>query len=82
MNICKGTVVEIDYKLNDDDGNLLDKSDESRPLVYLQGYGNIIPGLEAEMDGKSEGDTIEVRVEPEQGYGPSRLFRDEIRPSF
>lgn len=71
MNICKGTVVSIDYELKDDDGNLIDKSEENRPLVYLQGFGNIIPGLEVAMDGKSEGDTVEVRVEPEQGYGVS-----------
>jgi FKBP-type peptidyl-prolyl cis-trans isomerase SlyD len=80
MKICKGTVVGIDYTLKDNDGNLIDKSDESRPLVYLQGYGNIIPGLEAAMDGKTEGETIEVRVEPEQGYGVSRPEMIQVVP--
>lgn len=81
MNICKGTVVSIDYTLKDDDGNVIDKSDESRPLEYLQGFGNIIPGLESAMDGKEIGESIEVRVEPEEGYGVSKPEMIQVVPS-
>lgn len=80
MKICKGTIVSIDYELKDDGGNLIDKSDENRPLTYLQGYGNIIPGLELELEGKREGDALKVRVEPEQGYGVSRPDMIQIVP--
>jgi len=80
MIISKGTVVSIDYTLRDDDGNIIDKSDEGRPLVYMQGFGNIIPGLENAMDGKAEGDTVEVRVAPEEGYGLSRPEMIQVVP--
>ena len=38
-------------------------------MPYLHGHGNLIPGLESELDGKSVGDKFAVRVEPDQGYG-------------
>ena len=80
MIISKGTVVSIDYTLTDDEGNIIDKSDEGRPLVYMQGYGNIIPGLESAMEGKGEGDTLEVRVSPEEGYGVTRAEMIQVVP--
>jgi FKBP-type peptidyl-prolyl cis-trans isomerase SlyD len=39
------------------------------PLVYLQGAGNIIPGLEKALEGKNVGDELTVAVEPEDAYG-------------
>jgi FKBP-type peptidyl-prolyl cis-trans isomerase SlyD len=41
----------------------------------LHGANNIIPGLESELDGKSIGEKISVRVPPEQAYG----VRDESK---
>ncbi len=80
MIVSKGTVVSIDYTLKDDDGNVIDKSDEGRPLIYMQGYGNIIPGLESAMEGKEEGNDVEVRVSPEEGYGVSRPEMIQVVP--
>jgi FKBP-type peptidyl-prolyl cis-trans isomerase SlyD len=62
-------VVSMHYKLTDDDGNVLDRSEGSEPLAYLHGAGNIIPGLETALVGKVEGDSLQVRVEPAEGYG-------------
>ena len=62
-------VVSMHYKLTDNDGNVLDSSEGAEPLTYLHGSGNIIPGLEKELVGKVEGDTHQVKVEPEEGYG-------------
>jgi len=81
MIISKGTVVSIDYTLRDDDGNIIDQSDAGRPLVYMQGYGNIIPGLENAMEGKAEGESVDVRVIPEEGYGLSRPEMIQVVPS-
>ena len=44
----------------------------TRRSQYLHGSGNIIPGLEAELEGKTAGKSIEVRVEPADGYGEKR----------
>jgi len=62
-------VVSMHYKLTDDDGNVLDSSEGSEPLSYLHGARNIIPGLEKALVGKVEGDSLQVRVEPAEGYG-------------
>lgn len=73
MQISENKVASIHYTLKDDAGQVLDSSSEGQPLTYLQGFGNIIPGLEQEMVGKSVGDKFEVTVEPEDAYG----FRQE-----
>lgn len=76
MQIAPNTVVYIHYKLTDDKGELLDSSQGQEPLAYIHGMGNIIRGLEAALSGRKAGDTLNVRVEPEDGYGkrdPSML---------
>jgi len=65
----------MDYTLTDSDGNVLDTSENHGPISYIQGTGNIIPGLETALDGKSEGDKVSVTVEPQDAYGE----RDEDR---
>ena len=69
LMIGDNLVVSANYKLTDDDGNVLDSSEESEPLVYLHGADNIIPGLEKALVGKVKGDSLKVRVEPAEGYG-------------
>ena len=69
MVIEKNRVVSIDYKLVDDDGDLIDSSDEGEPLVYLHGNGNIIPGLEKQLEGKKQGDAVACVLNPVDGYG-------------
>ena len=62
-------VVSMHYKLTDDDGNVLDSSEGGEAMSYLHGAGNIIPGLESALVGKVENDSLNVRVEPADGYG-------------
>jgi FKBP-type peptidyl-prolyl cis-trans isomerase SlyD len=64
-----GKVVSIHYTLRDDDGDVIDSSSGGEPLDYLHGGGNIVPGLEAAMDGKQVGDQFKVSVKPQDGYG-------------
>lgn len=73
MPIEARKVVSIDYTLSDESGRVLDSSRGRAPLAYLHGAGNIVPGLEKALDGKSEGETLEVSVPPAEGYG----VRDE-----
>lgn len=69
MVIADQKVVSIHYKLTNDDGTVLQESAADEPLSYLHGSGNIIPGLESALSGKTTGDKLSVSVEPEQGYG-------------
>ena len=69
MQIAANKAVSIEYTLTNDAGEVLDTSAGGEPLVYLHGAGNIIPGLESELDGKQVGDELKVTVEPENAYG-------------
>jgi FKBP-type peptidyl-prolyl cis-trans isomerase SlyD len=69
MQITSGTVVVFDYTLTDDDGDIIDSSAGGDPLAFIQGEGQIVPGLEKAMEGKKAGDSFKVSVEPAEGYG-------------
>jgi len=62
-------VVTLDYTLTDQSGEVLDTSKGDEPLIYLHGSGNIIPGLERALLGKSQGAALQVTVQPADGYG-------------
>ena len=87
MEIVKNTVVTLNYKVHDPDGNLVD--DGANPLVYLHGgYDGIFPKLEEELHGKSVGEKLVVKLQPEDAFGdydeslvmiePADLFPDNI----
>jgi FKBP-type peptidyl-prolyl cis-trans isomerase SlyD len=69
MLIAANKAVSIDYTLTNDAGEVIDSSAGGAPLVYLQGAGNIIRGLEKALLGKQAGDELDVSVEPEDAYG-------------
>jgi FKBP-type peptidyl-prolyl cis-trans isomerase SlyD len=69
MLIAPHKAVSIDYTLTNDAGEVIDSSAGGAPLVYLQGAGNIIRGLEKALLGKQAGDELDVSVEPEDAYG-------------
>ncbi len=68
MKIEKDKVVEINYTLKDKDGNVMDASN-GQPLAYLHGHGNLIPGLEKELEGKEVGDKFTVTIPAAEAYG-------------
>jgi len=63
--------VVLDYTLRDADDDVLDASDaeDGEPIVYVHGYGMLVPGLEKALAGLSAGDRKEVVVPPEEGFG-------------
>lgn len=69
MQIGKNKVVSIHYTLKDNEGNILDSSEGSAPLTYIQGIGNLIPGMEDGLEGKVKGEKLNIKVSPEKGYG-------------
>jgi FKBP-type peptidyl-prolyl cis-trans isomerase SlyD len=73
MQVAKNAVVVIDYTLTGPDGKVIDSTKGKESLPYLHGSGNLIPGLERALEGKSAGDNIKVTVAPEDAYG----VRDE-----
>ena len=69
MKVAENAVVVIDYTLTDNEGEVIDSSEGAGPLAYLQGMGNIIPGLEAALLGKEAGDDVKASIEPKDAYG-------------
>lgn len=80
MDISKDTVVYFHYTLRNEDGDELETSRGSDPSAYLHGAGNIIPGLEEAMQGKSEGDVFSATVAPERAYGLRQADRVQRVP--
>lgn len=88
MKIAQGTVVSLHYSLSDQDGTFFDSTEGREPLSYLHGYGNIIPGLERELEGAEPGYTGRITVPPEEAYGernPEAVFEvgnEQLPPDF
>ena len=79
MLIAKHKVVILDYTLTDNDGNVLDQSQDGQ-FAYLHGAHNIIPGLETALNGKQSGDELKVSVSPDQGYGQRNDALTQVVP--
>lgn len=69
MQIGEKKVVGIAYTLKDDAGEVIDTSVGSDPLVYIQGVGSLVPGLEKALEGKVVGDHLALSLTPDEGYG-------------
>ena len=73
MQIEKNSVVTFHYKLREQGSDKeLENSHKGDPIACLIGHGNIIPGLEQVLLGKSSGESFTASVSPEDGYGNRR----------
>ncbi len=69
MKVADDLVVSMHYTLTLDDGQIIDSSEGGDPLQFLQGFGQIIPGLEKALYGMAVGDNKKVVVAAADGYG-------------
>ena len=76
-------VVSMDYTLTVDN-EVIDTSEGNEPIQFLQGHGNIIPGLERALYGMAAGDRKEVVIEAADGYGEldPEAFAEVSRTEF
>ncbi len=61
-------VVTLDYKLIVED-EMLESTEDGEPIIFIQGIGQIISGLENSLYGMEVGDKKTVVIQPEDGYG-------------
>jgi FKBP-type peptidyl-prolyl cis-trans isomerase SlyD len=73
MTVKKDKVVEMHYTLKNNAGDVIDSSKGKEPMPFIQGHGNIIPGLESALEGMKIGESCDVSVKPEDGYGEHYL---------
>ncbi len=89
MSIKAHQVVTLHYVLSDvlSDGStrvLDDSNAREKPLEYLHGHDNILPGLERALDGKEAGAELRVTLAPVDAYGirNEALVQEVTRASF
>lgn len=83
MQVVKDSVVTLDYNVTDPDGVLVDAGKE--PLVYLHGgHEDIFPKIEEALEGKGVGETVKVKLQPDDAFGEydAELVQIESRESF
>jgi len=69
MSVENGKMISLEYTLKGEDKEVIESNKGSDPLVYLHGSNQIIPGLEKGLVGMKEGETKQIKVAPEEGYG-------------
>ncbi len=66
--VADDLVITMHYTLTID-GEVADSSEENGPIQFLQGHGNIVPGLEAAIHGMAVGHHTEIDVPAIDAYG-------------
>ena len=70
MTAKENMVVGIEYELRaSGEDQVIDSNIGQKPLEFIFGMGQIIPGLEKELEGMAEGDSKNVVVAATEGYG-------------
>ena len=70
--IENGKVVDVHYTGKLNDGSVFDSSEGREPLRFEVGSGQIIPGFESAIIGKTTGDRVTVTISPQEAYGEPR----------
>lgn len=67
-----GDLVSVHYTGRLEDGTVFDSSREGEPLEFKLGSGAVIAGFDQAVAGMEVGDSREIRIAPEDAYGPRR----------
>jgi len=68
MKIENNKAITLNYTLKDDQGEILDQSNNAS-FIYLHGAQNIIPGLEDSLTGRTKDNKFDLVIKPEDAYG-------------
>ncbi len=72
-------ILTFHYTLRDERGRVLDTSQGSVPMPFIEGTGQIIDGLEESLLQMAVGEKRAVVVPPERGYGiPEEELRQRV----
>ena len=70
MSIVKvGDSVKVHYTGKFDNGEVFDSSEGGDPLALTVGGGQVIPGFDQALIGMQEGETKQIVIPPDLGYG-------------
>jgi len=68
-SVSKGDEVSIEYTLKLKNQQIVDSNVGKKPLTYTHGENKIIAGLDKAIEGMHKGETKQIVVAPEEGYG-------------
>ncbi len=64
-----GDTVSVHYTGTLDDGTIFDSSRERDPLSFELGKNEVISGFDEAVQGMEVGESVQVRLAPEEAYG-------------
>ena len=70
--VKEGDAVAVHYHGTLDNGEVFDSSRERAPLTFIVGGGQMISGFDKAVRGLAVGETVTVRLEPDEAYGQRR----------
>ncbi|VAW79048.1 hypothetical protein MNBD_GAMMA12-359 [hydrothermal vent metagenome] len=78
--VARNMAVYFTYVVTTDDGKTMEQSDI--PIGYVHGGSSgLLPKLERSLEGLSEGESLDVEIFPEDGFGESKpelIYREKI----
>jgi FKBP-type peptidyl-prolyl cis-trans isomerase SlyD len=79
--IKNGCVVSFEYTLSDENGKVIESNKGQEPVTYTQGENQIIPGLEKGLSEMDMNEEKNIRVDPEDAYGPvnPKAFKEVLK---
>ncbi|MCA2004256.1 MAG: peptidylprolyl isomerase [Ignavibacterium sp.] len=69
MPIGANKVVTLNFTLKDEQGNILDTTENAQPFSYISGQEQILPKLEAEVDTMLIGGKKHISIPATEAYG-------------
>jgi len=81
--VKEGSRVKVIYEGSLADGSVFDKSEESQPLEFTAGRGEMIPGFDKAVLGMKLNEKKEFTIPPEEAYGlRNDTWVRKVPPSF
>ena len=83
LEIARNSVVTLEYHVTDPEGEVVDEGRE--PIIYLHGgYDDIFPKIEEALQGKTVGESVQVKLQPDEAFGEydTSLVQVEPRKDF
>jgi len=79
MKIEKDALVVVTYSLSLENGELVEKTKDEDPLIFIFGVGQMMPGLEKGVAGMEAGQSSKFTIEPEDAFGvPNEQLLQEV----
>jgi FKBP-type peptidyl-prolyl cis-trans isomerase SlyD len=69
MAVAPGKIVTMSFDLMTSEGEIVETSDISGPVSFMHGKGQMLPGVDSNVEGLAEGEEKTFELPPEQAFG-------------